>query len=286
MTAAPFFARVIHQCRVEWRHQRFMVLLWLLVLVLRQWHRVLEAKNTFSPFAYVNLELWLAVTPMLIGAAVVWRSVSADSPSNTDTFSLTRPVGQAALWCGKLLFIFTAVLLPLLLVLSHGWRGFDLGAVQWAAMSGAVLLAVGLLCALAGGVTALASSSRQVIALAVLSLVGAGVWLAMQQTWTEPEPITPATQRVQLCGSFVAALLALAGLTAAWWCATVPRRRLRAAGDIDRRSRRYHPPERVRVSNGPAVERAPAALRGTRSCPCGAQARVHRRARPRARGPR
>ena len=230
MTAAPFFARVIHQCRVEWRHQRFMVLLWLLVLVLRQWHRVLEAKNTFSPFAYVNLELWLAVTPMLIGAAVVWRSVSADSPSNTDTFSLTRPVGQAALWCGKLLFIFTAVLLPLLLVLSHGWRGFDLGAVQWAAMSGAVLLAVGLLCALAGGVTALASSSRQVIALAVLSLVGAGVWLAMQQTWTEPEPITPATQRVQLCGSFVAALLALAGLTADWWCATVPRRRLRAAG--------------------------------------------------------
>jgi hypothetical protein len=167
---------------------------------------------------------------MLMAAAVVWRCVSADSPSNTDTFSLTRPVGRAALWCGKLVFVFTALMLPLLLVLSHGWRGFDLGAVQWAAMSGAVLLAGGLLCALAGGVTALASSSRQVLVLAVLAVVGGGVWLAMQQTWTEPEPITPATQRVQLCGSFVAALLALVGLTASWWCATVPRRRFRAAG--------------------------------------------------------
>ena len=230
MTAAPFFSRVIHQCRVEWQHQRFMVLLWWLVLGLRQWQRVYETKTRNLLIYYWDLDLLLAVTPMLMAAAVVWRCVSADSPSNTDTFSLTRPVGRAALWCGKLVFVFTAVMLPLLLVMSHGWRGFDLGAVQWAAMSGAVLLAGGLLCALAGGVTALASSSRQVIALAVLSLVGAGVWLAMQQTWTEPEPITPATQRVQLCGSFVAALLALVGLTASWWCATVPRRRFRAAG--------------------------------------------------------
>ncbi|HBJ83761.1 MAG TPA: hypothetical protein DDZ88_07825 [Verrucomicrobiales bacterium] len=229
MTAAPFFFRVIHQSRVEWRHQRFMVLLWLLVLVLRQWHRVLEAKSTFSLFAYVNLELWLEVAPLLTGAAVVWRCVSADSPSNTDTFSLTRPVGQAALWCGKLLFVFTAVMLPLLLVMSHGWRGFGLGAAQWAAMSGAVLLAGGLLCALAGGITALASTSRQVIALAVLALVGAGVWLAMQERWAEPESITPETQRVRLCGGLVAGVLAFAGLMAAWWCATVPRRRFRAA---------------------------------------------------------
>ena len=41
MTAAPFFTRVMHQFRVEWRHQRFMVLLWLLALILRQWHRFL-----------------------------------------------------------------------------------------------------------------------------------------------------------------------------------------------------------------------------------------------------
>ena len=230
MTAAPFFTRVIHQCRVEWRHQRFMVVLWLLVLVLRQWHRVLEAKSAFSVFAYVNLELWMEVVPMVVGPTVVWRCVSADSPSNTDTYSLTRPVGQAALWCGKLLFVFTAVMLPLLLVLSHGWRGFDLGAAQWAAMSGAVLLAGGLLCALAGGVTALASSSRQVIALAVLSLVGAGVWLAVQMTWIEMKPITPETLRMQLCGSFVIGVLAFAGIMAAWWCATVPRRRFCAAG--------------------------------------------------------
>jgi hypothetical protein len=230
MTAAPFFSRVIHQCRVEWRHQRFMVLLWWLVLALRQWQRVYKTKTRNLLFYYWDLDLLLAVTPMLMAAAVVWRCVSADSPSNTDTFSLTRPVGQAALWCGKLVFVFTALMLPLLLVMSHGWRGFDLGAAQWAAMSGAVLLAGGLLCALAGGVTALASSSRQVLVLAVLAVVGGGVWLAMQQTWTEPEPITPATQRVQLCGSFVAALLALVGLTASWWCATVPRRRFRAAG--------------------------------------------------------
>lgn len=207
-----------------------MLLLWLLVLVLRQWQRVYETKSGTLLIYYWDLDLLLAVTPVLMAAAVVWRCVSADSPSNTETFSLTRPVGQAALWYGKLLFVFTAVMLPLLLVMSHGWRGFGLGAAQWAAMSGAVLLAGALLCALAGGVTALASSSRQVLALAVLSLVGAGVWLAMQERWSVPESITPETQRVQLCGNLVAGILALAGITAAWWCATVPRRRLRAAG--------------------------------------------------------
>lgn len=229
MTAAPFLARFIHQTVTEWRRQRILLLLWIVALLTFQWHLRLELNNDSGIIAYLNLELWLEAAVMLAAAALVWRCVSADSPSNTDSFSLTRPIGQMALWCGKLLFVFTAVLLPMLGIFAFEWCGFDLGAAQWTAMCGSVLLAGGLFCALAGGLTALTASSRQVITLAVLTLIAGGVWMAMQEKWVEPVKISAAARHVQLCGTFVAALCCLLGLMAAWYCATVPRRRLPAA---------------------------------------------------------
>ena len=113
----------------------------------------------------------------------MWRCVSAESPSNTDTFSLTRPMGQKALWCGKLLFLFTALLLPALIVMGVYWRGFGLGVAQILTLSGAVIMAGTLLGAGAATLTALASSARQMIALAVLAVSGTGVWLAMLENW-------------------------------------------------------------------------------------------------------
>ncbi|HEY1051385.1 MAG TPA: hypothetical protein VGE39_16550, partial [Prosthecobacter sp.] len=220
MNAAPLSFRVFHQCRTEWRHQAGLVAWWIVVLVLRQWHRAHEAKATFSKLSIAGLDLWLEAGALLTAAALVWRSVGADTPSNTDTFSLTRPAGQAALWWGKVLFLFSSVILPALLTTAVTWRGFCLGAGQWMAMTGAVLLTGGLVCAITGTLTALTSSSRQVITLAVLGVVAAGVWLGMQERFAGRAQAT-----LEQCGSFVAALCALAGLLLAWWLVTVPRRR-------------------------------------------------------------
>ncbi len=170
----------------------------------------------------------------MLAAALAWRCVGADAPSNADTFSLTRPVGQAQLWLGKLLFLCTGVLGPALVVEALDWGGFGLGMAHWLALAAGVVLAGGLLCCLVGVLTALASSTRQMIALAVLAVVGAGVWLAMQQTYefhpAEPVGITLAQRHASLCGSFVAALTALSGLLVAWWFVMVRRRRLIAGG--------------------------------------------------------
>lgn len=230
MSAAPVFSRVLHQCRTEWRHQAGLVALWIVVLVLRQWHRTNEAKARFSKLSIAGLDLWLEAGAVLTAAALVWRCVSADTPSNTDTFSLTRPAGQAALWWGKVLFLFSSVILPALLVTATTWGGFGLGTGQWMAMTGAVLLAGGLVCAATGTLTALTSSSRQVITLAVLAIVSAGVWLGMQESFTETAQITLEQHHLKQAGSLVAAISVFVGLMVAWWLVTVPRRRWMAMG--------------------------------------------------------
>jgi hypothetical protein len=206
-----------------------MALLWLLLLVFRHWFQVHETNTFNSSLSILDIDLWLDAALVLIGAGLMWRCVSAESPSNTDTFSLTRPVGQAALWCGKLLFMFIALILPALLVASVRWHGFGLSVEQISAMSAAVVLAYALLGFGAATLTALASSARQMLALAVLAVVAAGVWLAMQEKWTAVEKITTEEQHRALCGSLVAAVVTLLGLWAAWWLVTVPRRRLAAA---------------------------------------------------------
>lgn len=230
MKTASFFPRVVHQCRAEWRHLFGTVLLWLLLLAFRQWHQVHVVTTWNSTLMHADLEVWLDVGLVLLGAGLMWRCVSAESPSNTDTFSLTRPMGQRALWCGKLLFLFSALLLPALIVAGFHWRGFGLGVAQLMALSGAVILAGTLLGVGAATLTALASSARQMIALAVLAVIGTGVWLAIQEQWGEAMKIALEEQHRALCGSFVAALFALVGLLAAWWLATVPRRRWTSAG--------------------------------------------------------
>lgn len=229
MNAPSFSYRMFHQCRAEWRHQYGMVVLWLSVLLMRQWHRAHEARAMFSKLSIAGLDLWLEVGTMLMAAAVAWRSVSADMPANTDTFSLTRPVGQSALWCGKLLFLMSAVIVPTALVVSASWQRFGLGTGQWAALTCAVMLSGGLVCGMAGTLTALASTSRQVFALGVVAVLGVGVELVIPGSVQEAAGITLEQHHVEQCGSFIAAFCVLAGLLVAWWLVTVPRRRWMAA---------------------------------------------------------
>lgn len=233
MNTAPALTRILHQGRTEWLHQRGMILAWLLWLAVRRWHRIHEVKATYSTLSVADLDRLLGVGSLLLAAAVVWRCVSADAPSNADTFSLTRPVGQAVLWLGKLLFLLLGVALPAVVICSLDWRGFGLGMGQWLALAGTVVLGLGLICGFTGALTALASSTRQMLALAVLGMVGTGVWLAMQgEVYHYGEQVFQAVgrQRASLCGTFVAALTTLGGLFMAWWVATVPRRRFFAAG--------------------------------------------------------
>lgn len=233
MNTAPALNRILLQSRTEWRHQRGMILAWLVWLGVRRWHRIHEVKTTFSTLSMADLDLWLEVGALLLAAALAWRCVSADAPSNADTCSLTRPVGQAALWLGKLLFLLLGVILPAVVVCGLDWRGFGLGMGQWLALTGTVVLVIGLICGLVGTLTALASSTRQMFVLAVLGMAGAGVWLGMQgqvHHYAAPAVREMEQQHASLCGTLVAALMALGGLLMAWWVATVWRRRFFASG--------------------------------------------------------
>ncbi len=232
MRATPFISRVLHQLRTEWKHQSWLVLGWLVWLGMRHW--LLHASVSEGLMSGRYLGQLIGPVTALLAALLTWRCISADPPSNTDSFSLARPVGQQALFFGKLLFLAISVFIPLWLLKSRGWTGFGLGAGQWLALSGGVMLSVGLGVGLLAGITALAASPRQVIAIAILGAVGGGAWLVVSETLrglVDPQH-RPALEQVnqQICGSFVASVVVFVGSWAAWWTATVLRRRARALG--------------------------------------------------------
>ncbi|MEM6915386.1 MAG: hypothetical protein AAF491_02375 [Verrucomicrobiota bacterium] len=230
MTALPFLSRVFHQARTDWRHHWLLVAIWFVLLFLSENRHLPGVNAVFSILYSYNHAGWLEILPLLVAAAVVLRCVHSDSPSNSDTASLTRPLGQGAVWTGKALFLLSAVILPLLVVMSFRWQGIDLGFSQQFAIGGSVVLAIALLCSLVGSVTALTSSPRQVLGLAIFAAVGLGVWLAIPKPWLTEDQFTVESIRTDLCGTLIASLTALAGLSASWWIATVPRRRFLAGG--------------------------------------------------------
>ncbi len=221
MKAAPFFFRIIHQIRTEWRRGHGLFLGWLAVVGVRHWKTIAFPDFGIGP--------WLEVALVLTAGALVCRCVSADAPANTDTFSLTRPIGQAALWFGKLLFLASALLVPVLAMEWLSWSGFGLGPEQWISMTGAVVLSCGLLGAAAAALTALAATQRQVTGLAVLTVVGLGFWLAIQGILPQPTASLEA-RNLAICGSLAGGLCAFIGIMTAWWLLTVPRMREIGAG--------------------------------------------------------
>ncbi|MEM1297622.1 MAG: hypothetical protein AAGH89_19800, partial [Verrucomicrobiota bacterium] len=137
-------------------------------------------------------------------------------------------VGQSAIWLGKVLFLGTAVVTPILMKVAFTWRGFDLGSAQWLVMGSSVILVACLLCAFVGGLTALASTPRQVIALAIIAVVATGVWVVVQPWIHGDEILTPESVQRDYCGSLVGGGIAIVGLMSGWFLATVPRRRITA----------------------------------------------------------
>lgn len=224
--------RVLHQFRAEWRHQHWIVLGWLLWLVLRTGYQHRQARP--GVIGYANLESMADFFSLLLAAVLVWRCVSVDSPSNADSFSLTRPVGRGALWVGKLAFLITSLFVPAWLVLSRGWTGFDLGALQWLALSGGVALAAGLTISAVASLSSLAASVRQLWTLAIVGVFAGGVWLALGESIflqaRGPQEISEQLLRQQVCGKLLAGVVVFAGLMISWWMASVPRRRVLAGG--------------------------------------------------------
>jgi hypothetical protein len=226
MTAAlPF--RITHQFRTEWRHHRGWIIAWALWVILRWLYRTQNEESVFSNLFVGDL---VPLITILMAITVAWLCVRADSPSNTDCATLTRPIGQTALWLGKLAFLACCVVLPLVMVESTGWMGFQHGPVAWIALGGGWVFSAALVMGIAGALTALASNTRQIIAIAVLGVLGAGIWLtlgyAMNGTPADPKA-TPDAARI--CGGIIASALACTGVFIAWWAATVPRRRAMAA---------------------------------------------------------
>lgn len=226
---ATLLIRIMHQFRTEWRHHRGWVLAWIGWTLLHRYY----SSATDNDNIYFAFWGFAPLLMFLLPAAVAWRCICADSPSNTDCATLTRPMGQAALWLGKIAFLFCGIVLPLLIVESTGWAGFQLGVGAWLALGSGMMLYFGLVIGTVSALTALTSTTRQVIALAVLGVLLAGLWLtggvSMLQFWM-PAKNDAAAEALKVCGGIVASGVAFLGVIAAWWLATVPRRRAIAAG--------------------------------------------------------
>lgn len=229
MTASLFF-RIAHQFRMEWRHHRVWVLAWTLMAVLHQ--SLGNIRDDSSNLSYVFGEFALLMM-VLLPATVAWLCIRDDSPSNTDCAALTRPLGQGALWLGKSAFLCCGVVLPLLIAESRGWAGFQFGMRSWIALGGGLFLCVGLVIGMVSALTALASSARQIIAIAVMGVLAAGLVLTggewMWQGLAATVKSEAAADGLKNCGWMVAGVVAFLGSVSAWWVATVPRRRATAA---------------------------------------------------------
>lgn len=226
---ATLLIRIMHQFRTEWRHHRAWVFAWVAWTLLHRFYSSATDNDNFY-FAFWGFVPLLMV---LLPATVAWRCICADSPSNTDCMTLTRPMGQTALWLGKIVFLFCGIVLPMLIVESTGWAGFQLGTGAWLGLGSGVMLYFGLVIGTVSALTALTSTTRQVIALAVLGVLFAVFWLtggeSMMQVWL-PARNKGAAEALKICGGIVASGVAFFGVIAAWWLATVPRRRAVAAG--------------------------------------------------------
>lgn len=229
MTASfPF--RVTHQFRAEWRHHRAWIIAWILWALLQRFYHA-QREHGYLPFLQLH-DLMPLITVLLAGT-LAWLCVRGDAPSNTDCATLTRPIGQAALWAGKLAFLACAVVLPLLMVEMTEWSGFGQGVPRWLALAAGVVISISLVIATMAALTALASSTPQMIAIAVIGLLAAGLWLALGGTLQEMS--MPAGQKIfvpkgaEACGTIVATGMALGFMTTAWWLVTVPRWRAFAA---------------------------------------------------------
>lgn len=222
--------RLVHQFRHEWCQHRWAALGWTLLLLLRRWTQEAGARPGFISASDIGGLIFIIT--ILAAMTIAWLCVRADSPSNTDTASLTRPIGQSVIWLAKLAFLVTAIGMPLLVVESLNWRGFGHDWKQFTALSIGWLLCAGILLGIAASLTSLAATTRQVIALAIVGLLGAGVWLVFGlPSFMVDDPAARNTQ-LESCARLVGATLCFVGLIAAWWIASVPRRRMIAAATL------------------------------------------------------
>lgn len=230
MTASfPF--RVTHQFRIEWRHHRGWIIAWILWTTLQ---RLYQGQEEHVYLVFLQVHDLLPLITVLLAGTLAWLCVRGDSPSNTDCATLTRPIGQSALWLGKLAFLACAVVLPLMIAEMMEWSGFGQGALRWLALTVGALISIGLVIASMAALTALASSTHQMIAIAVVGILAAGLWLTLGGTLQEMNMSGGAQVFVlkgaRACGDSIATVIVFGCVAAAWWLATVPRRRAVAAG--------------------------------------------------------
>lgn len=220
--------RILHQLRTDWRHLRYACALFYLWLVLKTVYELHHHSWLFSDY------LDTTVQGLTLGAVVCLAFVMAwaDAPANTDTASLTRPLGRRAQWLGKVLFALLGIVLPLLVSEAVTWVGFDLTAGQWLALSAGTLLMYGITIALSATIAGTAAGFRQAMIAASLSLILGGLWWFSGTdsfTWlletAHLRPESPAERygTMQDCGHLIGCVLLLAGAVAAWWLTAVPR---------------------------------------------------------------
>lgn len=231
MNPAPLLRRLTHQFAHECRHHWPVIVGWIAWLLLRHATLAADSSQDAPLLSAIDISLHVEIATLLCAALLAWRCVRADSPSNTDTSTLTRPIGHGVLWVAKLAFLAIAVIAPVLIIEARQWRGFGLDAAQWLALAGGWLLFIGIVCGIAGTLTSLASSTRQFIALAVVGLLAAFLYPMLVYHGVVslgPPGVAAAARATRTSGSIAGGALSFTVIIAAWWLVSVPRRRLAA----------------------------------------------------------
>lgn len=224
--SANFAQRFLVQLRADLRLLAWPALAYVTTLLIRLWYRMPESSDDVQRTALQGFgESPVRYLTMLLPLWIVYLSIRFDAPANTNTASLTRPIGNVAQWWAKLV--------TLTLLISVPWVACDVfiaassphSFASWLAIIVSSLGNTIYLIALCAAVASLANSQKRLITMA---LVGPVIWLVWKE-WLMPvlaRLIVTDTESLTLsrCRSIAINACAIVTVMTAWWMAMAWRR--------------------------------------------------------------
>ena len=225
---SPFSLRLRNQLSTELRVLRWPAIGLLIALSLRLQMRL------DSDRVYI-LQGWQTQLLGVIALLAIWiiaTSIRRDAPSNTNTASLTRPIGGNVSWLAKFITLFLIIALPWLISDLVANIGYGHRFIHWMGITLASLLCSWLVISVTAAVMSLASSHRQAMIIIFCAAAAVMAWFllfdSIQNKIKKNESIF-IPENLKTCAEAVSAVFLLIVALIAWLMATVPRRRFIAA---------------------------------------------------------
>lgn len=220
-----FLQRFCVQLRSELRLLLWPALAMPVVLLLRLWYRLpASAEDLNMPAIQGIASLPVRMLAQLLPVWMVFISIRADAPANSNTATLTRPLGGAAMWWAKLTSLALTIAVPWLIADLYIASTVPQSTASWLAIALSSVVNSLMLIALIATVGCITSSHTAAIGATLAAFVAWYCWdsglegvLGQMLTGDRASP----TQL--LCASAVGRVIALATAMIAWWFAMAKR---------------------------------------------------------------